>query len=282
MFDWFWDAIKGYCNGCLEAISNSIGGIATNDSLFKPLNEAIGGVYDLTILIQQNITGPIGITILSLLVMIEVVGNLTRNNDFIAGENIGPVIYNVGLKFVAIKLVIDAAPSFMTVIYDIVRAISKGIADLAIDKTPAMEIGGRIGDMPDNGGLLLLAVVRTVTMLIAIVAGMAATVLIGWRMINIYLLYAFSPISLSWLACDGTRQAGITFIRRFAATCLQAAILVTIVAFFPFVLDSFSVDFSSSDPTVVTQAAATTMGYCIVLLVALFSTNKAASTIVGD
>ena len=51
------------------------------------------------------------------------------------------------------------------------------------------------------------------------------------RMAEIYLRASFAAIPFSFFASDGTRQIGVNYLKRFAAVCFQAAIIVVTLSF---------------------------------------------------
>ena len=51
------------------------------------------------------------------------------------------------------------------------------------------------------------------------------------RMFEIYLMTAFAGFPLVMLTTRETRPSGIGYFKKFAGVCLQAAILITIIAF---------------------------------------------------
>lgn len=60
---------------------------------------------------------------------------------------------------------------------------------------------------------------------------------VSWaRTIQIYVLAAFSPIPLSLMALDETRQMGVDYLKNFAAVCLAGVIILVLLVSFPIVL----------------------------------------------
>jgi hypothetical protein len=91
-------------------------------------------------------------------------------------------------------------------------------------------------------------------MIMFVIAGLCTAVgLVGWviaiavsyaRAIQLYIMATFSPIPLSLLAFDETRQMGINFLKNFVSVCLAGAIIVLLLVLFP--LLSSTLDFNAS------------------------------------
>ena len=99
------------------------------------------------------------------------------------------------------------------------------------------------------------------------------------RFFKLYMYTAISPISLAAFAGEPTQSIGISFLKSYAAVCLEGAIIVLACII-------FSV-FAASPPTVNTSAAAVTMvwsyiGELIFNMLVLTGTVKMADRVVHE
>ena len=99
------------------------------------------------------------------------------------------------------------------------------------------------------------------------------------RFFKLYMYAAISPISLAAFAGEPTQSIGISFLKSYAAVCLEGAIIVLACII-------FSV-FAASPPTVNTSAAAVTMvwsyiGELIFNMLVLTGTVKMADRVVHE
>ena len=74
--------------------------------------------------------------------------------------------------------------------------------------------------------------------LLALVGFTVACAAVFTRAVELYVLFAFSPVPTSLLAFDETRQMGVGFYRNFAAVALGAAVMALVLYMAPSVLTS--------------------------------------------
>ena len=67
-------------------------------------------------------------------------------------------------------------------------------------------------------------------------AYIVALVVCWARAIQLYIMAAFSPIPLSLMALDDTRQIGVGYIKNFAAVCIAGLIILILLVSFPLIL----------------------------------------------
>ena len=81
----------------------------------------------------------------------------------------------------------------------------------------------------DVAALLAMLIVALISWLVVLVAYVVALVVSWARAIQLYLMAAFSPIPLSLMGTESTRQIGIGYIRNFIAVCLGGVIILVLV-----------------------------------------------------
>lgn len=150
-----------------------------------------------------------------------------------------------GVKEVIFLLVFFAVFLFLVQnSFAIMQAIYE-VAKLAIDRVAGLFGAGSQIDLTtvsitttdnDVAALLAMLAVALISWLVVIVAYVVALVVTWARAIQIYIMAAFSPIPLSLMALDETRQMGVGYLKNFAAVCLAGIIILVLLVSFPIVL----------------------------------------------
>lgn len=86
--------------------------------------------------------------------------------------------------------------------------------------------------------MCLFIVMGFFSMFVGFIAYVVSLVVALARGIQLYAMAAFSPIPLSLLGFDETRQMGIGFLKNFCAAALAGAIMVFLMAAYPFIVTS--------------------------------------------
>ena len=115
----------------------------------------------------------------------------------------------------------------------------------AIDRTIALfgtggaldlgEVSIVTGD-DDLPSLIAMLLVSLVSWLVVLVAYIVSLVVCWARALQLYIMAAFSPIPLSLMALDDTRQIGVGYIKNFAAVCIAGLIILILLVSFPLIL----------------------------------------------
>jgi hypothetical protein len=115
-----------------------------------------------------------------------------------------------------------------------------------------------------------LGLLRTIMFIV----GIAITVIVYGRMIEIYLYTALSPIPMAGLVSDNTRSTALNFIKSYAAVCLQGVVIIVCVALYSGLLKSATID--SGETGLVTICM-----YSCVLLLILVKSGSWAKKLTG-
>ncbi len=177
--------------------------------------------------------------------------------------------------------------------FAVVQAIYE-VAKLAIDRVAGLFGAGSQIDLAtvsitttddDVAALLAMLVVALISWLVVIVAYVVALVVIWARAIQIYVMAAFSPILLSLMALDETRQMGVGYLKSFAAVCLAGIIIPVLLVSFPIVLgglDAVSAGVSVVDSIIGGLAYALQyLAMCLLLILSLVKSGGWARDIMG-
>ena len=171
--------------------------------------------------------------------------------------------------------------------FELMRALYE-VARLAVSRAASVVGPGGAADLSevsivteddDVAALLAMIVVALVSWLVVIVAYVVALVVTWGRAIQIYMMAALSPIPLALMGLEDTRQAGVSFLRHFAGTCLAGIItLVTLVAF-PVVLGGL--DAASAGTGTAADSAVGGLSYALqymaMCVLLIFSLSKSGS-----
>ena len=113
-----------------------------------------------------------------------------------------------------------------------------------------------------------------ITNLIVQIAVKMAQIIVIARFVELYLYFCVAPIPIATLPSGEMSQIGKNFLKSFAAVCLQGTLIYLVLSFFPFIADFF---LEGSDNFLV--IAGNMIGYAILLIVAVWSTQKWAKSI---
>ena len=115
---------------------------------------------------------------------------------------------------------------------------------------------------------------------------MVAQLLVYGRAVQIYVYAAFSALPIALLGVDGTRGAGLGFLKSFAGVALANALLLAVLYFFPAIISSIGYA-NLGDMGAVGQLAdamgvfAQWLALMLVMLVAMCKTGSWAREILG-
>ena len=143
-----------------------------------------------------------------------------------------------------------------------------------------------IATTDDNVAALLGMLVIALISWIVVIAAYVIALVVSWaRALQIYIMAAFSPIPLSLLAEDETRQMGVGYLKNFSAVCLAGVIILVLLVCFPIVLGGLSA--ASAGVPVLDQVvgglsyALQYLAMCILLIVSLVKSGSWARDIMG-
>lgn len=179
---------------------------------------------------------PIGCGVLGLvftLKLIEISQRMDGNQSF---PGVKEVVFLL-VFFAVFLFLIQNSFELMQAIYEVVG--------LAIDRTIALfgtggaldlgEVSIVTGD-DDLPSLIAMLLVSLVSWLVVLVAYIVSLVVCWARALQLYIMAAFSPIPLSLMALDDTRQIGVGYIKNFAAVCIAGLIILILLVSFPLIL----------------------------------------------
>ena len=138
----------------------------------------------------------------------------------------------------------------------------------------------------DVASLLAMVVVALVSWVVVIAAYVVALVVSWARALQIYVMAAAAPIPLSVMALEEGRQAGVGYLRNFAAVCLAGLIILVVLVSFPIVLGGLNAASAGTGTPVDSVVGGLSyalqyLAMCVLLILALVKSGAWARDIVG-
>lgn len=242
---WLCGVLRDACNwmfGKQVAVLTSIGydGILGADFQNMLTTAGTTSMYDIVRSVWQVAILPIGCGVLSLVFTVKLI-QISQRMD---GNQSLP-----GVKEVVFLLVFFAVFLFLIQnSFDLMQGIYE-IVGVAIDRVQGIfGAGGQIDlnavsivttedDLP---ALIAMLIVSLISWLIVLIAYIVSLVVCWVRALQLYIMAAFSPIPLSLMALDDTRQIGIGYLKNFTAVCIAGIIILVLLIAFPFILGGLS------------------------------------------
>ena len=177
----------------------------------------------------------------SLLVLFFVIGVMRTCGNF-AEVKRPEVALKVFIRFILAKASIDYGLELMMSLFEIVQGIiSKIMATAGLAKTTEMVLPDSIIKSIEDCGFWesvpLWAVTLIGSLFITVLSFVMIMTVYG-RFFKLYLYTAIAPIPLSGFAGEPTSQIGKSFIKSYAAVCLEGAIIVLGCIIFSIFADS--------------------------------------------
>lgn len=229
-----------------------------------------------------NIHGALQAVGLALLVLFFVVGVMKTCGSF-AEVKRPEHAFKLFIRFAIAKIVVTHGLELMMSLFKIVQGlISTIITTAGFGKASTMVLPNEIIKAIEKVGFFESIPLWAVTL----IGGLFITVLsfimimtVYGRFFKLYLYTAIAPVPLSTFAGEPTQQIGKSFIKSFAAVCLEGAIIVLACIIFSL--------FATSAPVVDTNVAAVTqvwkyIGELIFNMLVLVGTIKMSDRVVKE
>ena len=179
--------------GILNSIGSGVGDDLVADLLKTPA-EYNAGMYQLSLTVARSAVKPIASTILAIMCVLELARVSTRAD----GDR------ELGVKLVAMAMF------KLTLVFTAAQH-----SELMLQ---AIDSAGWMGQIPC---LILLLI----PFLVSKGATIVVTVVILLRFVQIYMLTAFNPLPIAFIAQEETRQWGINYFKQYASLVFQCATL---------------------------------------------------------
>lgn len=232
--------------------------------------------------VMVNINGTVQAIGLALLVLFFVIG-IMKSCGSLAEVKRPEVALKLFIRFVCAKAVVTYGLELMTSLFTIVQGITGKIMSVSgIGTVQETVLPQSIIDAIESCTFFESIPLWAVTL----IGGLVITVLsfimiltVYGRFFRLYIYTAIAPVPLSTFAAEPTQNVGKSFLRSYAAVCLEGAVIVLACIIFSM--------FASSPPTVDTEAAAVTqvwtyLGELIFNLLILVGTVKMSDRVVRE
>ncbi len=202
----------------------------------------------------QNIHGALQAVGLALLVLFFVVG-VMRTCGSLAETKRPETALKLFIRFALAKGVVTYGLELMMALFRIVQGVistimnSAGFGSAQQTVLPS-EIVSAVEDCGFFESIPLWAVTLIGGLFITVLSFVMIMTVYG-RFFKLYLYAAIAPITLSTFAGEPTQNVGRSFLKSYAAVCLEGAIIVLACIIFSY--------FAATPPTINTGAAAVTM-----------------------
>lgn len=288
--DWLCGLLRDTCNWIFNSQVDMLKSIGTDGVLSASFTQMLGsagsvtmhdvvhGVWEVAIL-------PIGCGVLSFVFTVQLIKVSQRMDGNAAMPGVKEVVFLL-VFFAVFLFLVQNSFAIMQAIYE--------VAKLAIDRVAGLFGAGSKIDLTavsitttdnDVAAMLAMLVVALVSWLVVIAAYVVALVVSWARAIQIYIMAAFSPIPLSLMALDETRQMGVGYLKNFASVCLAGIIILVLLVSFPIVLGGLNAA-SAGVPVVDSiigglSYALQYLAMCILLILSLVKSGSWARDIMG-
>ena len=238
---WLSGLLRDACNWMFTnqvAVLSSIGYDGIIGADFSQMLTTAGDVsmYDIARGVWDVAVLPIGCGVLGLVFTVKLIQISQRMDGNASFPGVKEVVFLL-VFFAVFLFLIQNSFELMQAIYEVVG--------LAIDRTIALfgtggaldlgEVSIVTGD-DDLPSLIAMLLVSLVSWLVVLVAYIVSLVVCWARALQLYIMAAFSPIPLSLMALDDTRQIGVGYIKNFAAVCIAGLIILILLVSFPLIL----------------------------------------------
>ena len=238
---WLCGVLRDTCNWIFGAQAAVLRSIGVEGVLSQPFESMLGNAGEATLYgicrgVWESAVLPIGCGVLSLVFTVQLIHLSQRMDGNASVPAVKDVVFLL-VYFAVFLFLVQNSFDLMGSVYEVVRlAISRASAVTGAGGSVDLAEVSIVTTEDDVAALVAMIVVALVSWLVVIVAYVAALLVTWARAIQIYLMAALSPIPLSLMGLDETRQAGVGYIRQFAATCLAGLIVLVTLTAFPVVL----------------------------------------------
>lgn len=287
---WLCGVLRDTCNWIFNSQVSVLSSIGTGGVLSADFTQILGNsgtvtMYDVAHGVWEVAILPIGCGVLSFVFTVQLIKISQRMDGNAAMPGVKEVVFLL-VFFAVFLFLIQNSFELMRSIYEVCR--------LAIDRTAGLFGSGSqlslqavsITTDDDVAALLAMLVVALVSWLVVIVAYVVALVVSWARAIQIYVMAAFSPIPLSLMSLDETRQMGVGYLKNFAAVCLAGVIILVLLVSFPIVLGGLNAATAGTGTPIDSVVGGLSyalqyMAMCVLLIFSLAKSGSWARDILG-
>lgn len=193
------------------------------------------------------------------------------------------LIAGIMIKLVLCKLVIDNIPTILNGIFSLAGTLGQKFVEIIgdpeintlLDKD---KIATSIANL-NFWSRLLLSMFYALATTCTGIALIVADVIVVARMFELYVYFVFAPIPLATLPSQDMSQIGKNFLKSFTATCIQGAIVLLVLGFFPMIMAAYFQQLPETDSPFLSMLPI--LGYSIALILAVTASGRWAKSIMN-
>ncbi len=240
-----------------------------------------GNIWTIIVKIHNGLQG-IGLALLVLFFLWGMIKTCTSWQDIKRPEQ----AFKLFLRFIIARTLVLYGMELMTKIFQIVQGIISSITKtVGLGTSSETVIPQEIVDAVSNTGFLesipLCAVTLLGSIFITILSFIMILTVYG-RFFKLYMYTAISPIPLASSASESTQHTALTFIKSYAAVCLEGAIIVlACIIFSAFATSAPVVDSSASSVSMVWSYVGETIFNMLVLVGTIKMSDRIVKEMMG-
>ena len=288
---WLCGVLRDTCNWIFNSQVDMLRSIGADGVLQAGFETMLGGsgsvtMYSLVHGVWEAAILPIGCGVLSFVFTIQLI-QISQKMDGNASVPCVKEVVFLLVFFAVFLFLVQHSFELMQALYEVTRIAIQRVTDL-FGNGAELDMGKVSITTTDDDvpALLGMAVVALVSWVVVLVAYIVALVVSWARAIQLYLMAAFSPIPLSLMGLEDTRQIGIGYLRSFASVCLAGVIILVILVSFPVVLgglDAVNAGTGTPMDSVVggLSYALQYLAVCVLLILSLVKSGAWAREVMG-
>lgn len=197
--------------------------------------------------INQTLVIPIGEGILGLFMLVQLVKISQRIDATATLPAVKDIVFLFVIYTIMHWLIVNSL-DIMTGLYDVINKIVS--SDILNNQTAHDDFQHLIGNYDESsidwgnasvGSCFALFLFGIISWFAGGIVYLIGTLMALARGIQLYIYSAFSPIPLSLLGFEETRQSGISFLKNFCAVALSGAIMIFSLILYPKILIAITV-----------------------------------------
>ena len=231
IFSWFGETL---INSSLNNIKTTTTKSILGKSFENLLGKKTGGLYLIVTTVHRDFVTPIAASILSLVMLIQLVKISQRIDGTATIPAIKDIIFLVVYATIFIWLIKNSV-DICAAVYDMFNKIINGITQVKIDDIESITVASSVStDLGKSGTMFVIGLLM---FLASWVIKGAVSIMCYMRALQLYVYTAFSPIPFALLGFDETKSYGISFCKNYLAIALSGAIIMLALSAFPSLLN---------------------------------------------
>ena len=228
----------------LNAYNGIISNIGVESLLTQSFDSMLGAdMYTLTSTVYDAAVVPIAESILALFMLVQLVKISQRIDATSTLPAVKDIVFLV-VTYCILSYFIDNALDLVSAIYGIFNDLVGNVSDKLQSKNwyePGIEMTKDDAADATFGGCFLLLIFGLISWAVGLVFYAVSMVVALGRSVQLYVYAAFSPIPISLLGFEETKQIGIGYLKNFAAAALAGVVMVLILYLYPHLVTALAV-----------------------------------------